>query len=349
MHPNLLSLYFKEGFMVVAYSISYTVSEIIPLIFLSIPSDEYVLSLSPAQRYLRTGRAAYAVRMMLKGMVLCFLFFIPFYFLNLTPAFSFFEKNSFYFLFFITLFSVLHDGALGIVLFLISGAFGFFTLRLPINNNYKIFAILSGLFSIPSLLHLKDYRIKKESRTSKGKPLSEMVSPSLLGFIAGSFTAFFPSLSSSISTFFVTKFKTFRPSDFLITNASVSISSMLFSLLVLSETGKARNGALIGLTLSKDEMFLSALLSFVISATLVYAAVSFISERLQDLSLSKVKYISLFVLFLSTYLLGGAYNLLLLLTSSALGLLPLELKVKRTNLMGVLIVPTLWFLYLFRF
>ena len=125
-----------------------------------------------------------------------------------------------------------------ILLFLTSGIMGLFVLNSNVGNNLGLLAILSGLFSISTLL----YSINSKSKippqdNDKTITLNKKFKKSTFaGSISGCILGLLPGLGPAQGTIIaqvVTLNKNISPEEFLVTNSGVNISDTLFSLIAI--------------------------------------------------------------------------------------------------------------------
>jgi len=87
----------------------------------------------------------------------------------------------------------------------------------------------------------------------------------------------------------------------------------------------------------------AAILSSGIAALFTVKTSHILSSRIHRINYSKISIVVIgFVCFMAIYFSGGV-GLLLLVTSSALGIFTIKVGVRRGILMGVLILPTILF------
>jgi len=129
---------------------------------------------------------------------------------------------------------------------------------------------------------------------------------------------------------------------------------MIISFIAIYSIGKARNGVIVviskimeGITLNNIYLFLACSLfigglSFIISLTISKKFSYFISKiNYKKITISIIVFVTILV-----SLLTGFVGLIVLIVSTAIGLLPQLLKVGKNHSMACLIIPVLLFLTL---
>ena len=145
------------------------------------------------------------------------------------------------------------------------------------------------------------------------------------------------------------------PLVFLLANAGLNTSDCLFSLIAIYLIGNPRSGIAVYMSYLVSEFNLNHLLIFIFASLIAVSLSLVICLKLGD-SFSKImegvdyKKLSIAVILLQIVILyiftlyyrGPVFYItLLLITSTAMGLLPHYLEVGKSHLMGVLIIPAI--------
>ncbi len=315
LHPNTLALFFGDPFLRVAASGAH-----LPL--------ELFVSFS-----LLGGEAS--MRACLLGLLFSSLLFLP-----LLPALpllgeaeSLVGGRGALLLLFLVIADLAGERPLSsTLLFLSSGLLGWRVLSLSFSSSHKLFALLSGLFAVPSLLIEEDGPPPRQGSLE----MAALFSGTLKGMAAGALVGVLPALSPSLAAFGAWAGSDREGAERAAGRGALLSSSLLFSLATLSELGKARNGALVGVDLPLQTMVGVALVS--LSAASLLSLLLSGSSLLSPFKRSRRAFI-LIPLFLS-WLWMGAEGVFILLSASSLGLLPQLLGLKKRHLMGCLLLPT---------
>ena len=241
IHQVFISLLLAS--VIVSISISHTFHDFIPSTFLGAPDPDSALNVLPAHEMLLQRKGYEAVRLSAMGsmgaVIVCFILLLPFKMVIGEPLmlYNILKEYMIYILigiFVILIFTETREvkyslkgkekvsRALGvglaILVFFISGAFGYTVLSLPYYPVYfwpapvilprsmmppaVLFPMLSGIFGIATLLEsLKgDDFAPKQSITEPVIPPKETGSSILSGTLAGSIVGFLPGMTSGIAT-----------------------------------------------------------------------------------------------------------------------------------------------------
>ena len=225
---------------IVSMSIAHTFLDFIPSTFLGAPEGETALSVLPAHSMLLEGRGYEAVMLSaigsLGGVIIAFIFLIPFRFIIGEPGngYVILKQYMVYILIGICIlllfseqtkvpyikktvsgrtehtvgtFSRAIGVSLGVMIFLVSGIFGYIILKLDISSPFglpatPLFPALGGLFGVATLIN--------SLRETSGLPEQRITRPTLqkkdtiksvtTGSVAGSTVGFLPGLSSGVAT-----------------------------------------------------------------------------------------------------------------------------------------------------
>jgi len=227
-----------------------------------------------------------------------------------------------------------------------------------------LFPALTGLFGVPTLLvslrsspEVPKQRISgRKERPGSG---SRFLKNSFKGTMAGSIVGFLPGVSSShaavASTFSSSKkAREGGDEDFIVALSSINTANSFFCLVALFLISRPRNGATLAINnlisvedwsgAAPAEMYLLLMGMVVASVFGLFVTLylgKIIAVRIHDISYDRiVSGVLIFVVAL-VGVLTGPYGLLILCVSSLVGLLPPLLGVRRSHLMGVLLVPVL--------
>lgn len=262
---------------------------------------------------------------------------------------------------------------LALFLFFLAGLLGFLITDMLLVGaggvkGSPLFPALTGLFGVPTLLvslrsspDVPKQRIT--GRKERPGPSARFLKNSLKGTLAGSIVGFLPGVSSShaavASTFSsCKKAREGENEDFIVSLSSINTANSFFCLVALFLISRPRNGATLAVNnlitveewsgAAPAEMYL--LLMGVVVASVFGLFVTLylgkiIAVRIHDIAYERiVSGVLIFVVAL-VGVLTGPYGLLILCVSSLIGLLPPLLGVRRSHLMGVLLVPVLMYFW----
>jgi len=327
-----------------AMGLTHTFLDAIPSTFFGVPDEGTALSILPAHRLALKGRAMEVIRLSLRASFLAVLFtclLSPLY-----PALAAVYTPVLGRLFVVGLFVFLMLTAgkrapLAFLIFLLSGLLGLVVFNLGLSHPY--YHLFTGLFGVPVVLGA----IRGEAPPAAGDAdlwisLSALAGFSFLGTLLGAVASLMPAFTSSQGAL-VGSLISKDERSFLTMVFSINTSNFLFSFLNFLTTGRVRNG----LVSLMSPISLRAAPFFLAGALFVSAVVLLYGEPLARFILRGIGHIPYgplnlgilcFLLLLSVFF-DGLLGLVVLLTASLLGLLAVELGVRRTNCMGVIMLP----------
>lgn len=340
--------------VIVSMAITHTFLDTIPSIFLGAPEDEKALGVLPGHRYLLRGNGLMAVKLCMvggiAGTIIAALLFLPvMWLIGLLADLS--QPYLFWIMLGFVLFSVLKDqkpfwaGAI----FLLSGTLGLVALRLPLGD--VLLPLLSGMFGVATLLYsINEHQEIPPQRDERYTQLDarKTAAGSFLGVAGGFLTALFPGISASIASAVASKGADLGDHGFLILLGSMGSASFVLSLAAFVAIEKARNGA-IAVVVQLAAMTPAAvliLMGAMLAATGIAALLTLQMGRSAAKWLPRIPYRATcigVIAFVAGIVLirSGPVGFLVLVVSTAVGLLPAALKTARAQGMGCLLLPLL--------
>jgi putative membrane protein len=370
--------------VILAASVAHTFLSFIPAAFIGAPEGDTALCLLPAHRLLLEGRAYESTVLSAIGsfgaVIFAFLTLIPFYFVFI--ELQFYDKiqgSMLYILLGISALLILTESfseqmetyeaiLLSSFVFILSGLFGYVILDMPSTCLFQsslLFPALTGLFGLStilySLFHTPEIpeQMIEEPEIEKGETVKSII----FGSTLGSFVSFLPGITSAHATVMAMLVRRNREPEQVITTLSgVNTANVIFCLATLYLIFRARSGATIAIShllqVQAWEMVIPPLsLIYLLIAALIAAAFSFFITKYMgkqfSLLFTKLPYRKLLIgiicfLFALVSLFTGALGLLTLLVATCIGLVPIHFGIRRSNCMGVLLLPIiirLWLLY----
>jgi len=342
----------------VSMAVVQTFTSYIPSTFLGVPDEGTALSILPTHRMVLEGRGYLAVRLTtrgcLSGLLLGSLLALP-----LAPAFggvySLLRPAMGWILLSVVILMVVSEGtprrmAWGLLVFFLSGLLGLFTLD---GGEEVLTPLLSGLFGMSVLLESLATRGRLPEQRGEEEDPSFSLSPLLSGVGAGIFTGFLPGIGPAEGTVLSQLVTRSRDTgDFLLSVSAVNMVKVLFSFVALHAIGRPRSGAAVAvgelLEVGGGELLFLlgvALLAGALSSLLTPALGRLFCSFLPRLPYRVLGAFTLLLILSLTLLLCGPSGLPLLLTATAIGLIPARVGVRRSHAMGVILLPcTLYFL-----
>ena len=353
------------GVFIVAMGITHTFLDAVPSIFLGAPDPDMALAVLPGHRLLLEGRGYEAVKLTVIGSLLGLIgtvILIPFIIPFLPLIYSYIEPWMGWILIVVVVYMVLKEGKFKKIfgasfVFLLSGVLGIIVLGWP-NLEQPLFPMLSGLFGISTLLlSLKDkVEIPKQYVTEGIKvKLGSNVKAVSGAVVTGSLAGLMPGLGSAQSAIIAMQFLgNIGNYAFLILVGGINTVNFTFSLAALYTLGKARNGAIVAVMEILKSIGLTELIVFIAAALIAGGIATFLTLYISKVFahvITKVNYqylclgVITFVTAMVVYF-SGLYGLFVLVTSTAVGMIPALIGVKRSMAMGCLLLPVILFFML---
>ncbi len=344
----------------VSMSISHTFVDYIPSIFLGAPDEDNFLSILPGHEMLIQGKAHSALVYTLYGslMGLVLILVLSPLFLNYLPKIYLYAQRIMFLILLTTIFSLIYfekkNRLLASIIFLFSGFLGLSVLNMNLNDS--LLPLFTGLFGISSLITsikkkqnipLQEITKLKEIKMSK-KSILKTIFASL---VASPLCSFLPGLGSGQAAIIGSEITgELDRKEFLTLIGIVNILVLGLSFITLYSIEKYRTG--IAATISKitslslPEIYL-ILLIMLLAGIISFFISIFISKFFTKI-ITKVNYqilsgVVIIILILMIFLFTEFLGLLVLLVSTSLGLICILLGIRRTHLMGCLLIPALMF------
>ena len=351
--PILLSCF------IIAMSTAHSFLDFIPSIFFGVPDPATALTVLPTHKMLFKGKGYEALALSviggLFGMVIL-IFFLATIAGLITPAYAKIKPMIPYLLILAISFIILKGTKrkASLFIFIISGLLGTIALKsYMINSNYIMFPLFAGLFGMSNLL-MSFGNISKipKQKTDIKIRLKGTFKSSISGFAGGLVAGIIPGLGSSQSAMLVQYLGKMKGAkNFIIAVGTIGTIDIILSFLAIYLIGNARSGvaiavdAIIG-TMTKDTLqifigiaFLSAGLAAVLTLDIGKAATGIIEK----IDYKKTSIAIMLLLTVMTMIFTGIYGLVLLTASTSLGIYTQLIGVRRSILMGCLILPTIVF------
>ncbi|MFA4983150.1 MAG: tripartite tricarboxylate transporter permease [Candidatus Micrarchaeia archaeon] len=341
-------------YLIVALLAAHLVFQFIPSIFLSIPDDTVVASVLPGHRMALEGRGREALTVCVFSLAVAAFasaLLLPLALIFVPAIYSFIEPHVAPILVVASAFLLASEKKAGKIaiasfVFLLSGALGIASLRGAIND--PLFPSFCGLFAASGIL--LSFTSQQKLPEQKGeKTRLDFLPYVAAGIIFGGLSDLLPGIAApaQIAVFASALFSMDDARKFLALVSSIAVSHMVFAFGALVSIGKAREGALAIANQLKPIVpgDLPVLLGiFLLSLGICALLAMFLSRHVKVFSEIDMKALNLGILGYLVVMVGiisGAGGLLLFATSTAVGLLPPLLGVRRTHVMGLIIVPSI--------
>ena len=353
------------GVFIISMAITHTFLDTLPAIFLGAPEAETALSVLPGHRLLLKGMGYEAVKLTIIGSLFSLitaLLFFPLFIFIVPRIYEKIQVYIGYALIAVIAYMVLtekgHDKKFwSFFIFMLSGILGLIVLTMP-NLNQPLFPLLSGLFGISMLIVslMQKTEIPKQSITDQIRiPKMQSIKAVGAATITGSLASFFPGLGPAqvavIGSQILGRLENYA---FLILVGGINTVNMAVSLVSLYTINKARNGAVLAIMELLHSIEFNILMIFVAATLIAGGIATFLTLYLSKIFIKiveKVNYskMCICVIVFITLMVGyfsSWMGLLILVVSTAIGIIPNVVNVKRSHSMGCLMLPVILFFVL---
>ncbi|MCX8174949.1 MAG: tripartite tricarboxylate transporter permease [Candidatus Micrarchaeota archaeon] len=345
-----------DAFAVVVAAVlaAHIVFSFFPAIFLSIPDETVVVSVLPGHRLALEGRGREALAVCASSAMIASgasAVLLPAALAILPAIYPAIEPNMALVLACASLFLLASERQVRKIMlagfvFALSGALGLASMRAPIND--PLFPAFCGLFAASGILLSFASAQPLPSQKSQKTKL-DFLPYVAAGVLFGMLSDLLPGIAApaQIAVFASLLLPTEEPRKFLALVAAIAASHAVFAFGALVSIGKAREGALA--IMNEIKPVLAPDLPVLIGAFLLSLGISVFllmrlakhANRLQSLDMRVLNFGILSYLTCAVAIVSGAGGLLLFATSTAVGLLPPLLGIRRTHVMGLIIVPAI--------
>jgi len=350
---------------IIAMAVTHTFLDSIPSIFLGAPDPDMAMGVLPGHKLLLAGKGFEAVKLTVIGSLICLIatiIVIPFAIPFVPSIYEFIRPYIGYILIFVVVYMILiekgsYKKSWGFFVFFLSGVLGLVVLNWP-NFRQPLFPMLSGLFGISTLLLSLNQKsvvpqqsVTETIKVSKSKTTRAIAA----GVFSGSLTGLFPGLGAAQASILgMTLVGNIGEYAFMILIGGINTVNFTFSLVTLYALQKARNGAVVAVLEILKSIDLSQLIVFLCAALIAGSIATFLALKISKgfaKIITKVNYKVLCISIISfivmlVFVFSGFFGLLVLAASSALGMVPPLLGVKRSHNMGCLLLPVILFFVL---
>jgi putative membrane protein len=342
---------------IVAMAITHTFIDFIPSIFLGCPDTDTELSILPGHELLKEGLGYEAIILTSYGSLaaIFILILIVFPSIFLISKTYYLLKNLIpYLLIIVSIFLIILEKRRfpALFTFLLSGFLGWCILNME-NLREPLLPLLTGLFGSSMLILSIKNKIKiPEQKITK--PKTRILRPIAGAIIASPLCSFLPGLGSGQAAIIGNTISQTDRKGFLVLLGATNTLVMGFSFISLYIISKTRTGAAVAIQKIIGEIFPEtlALILFIVfisgitSFFLTNFIAKFFSRKIAKINYTIISIITLVILMTIIFLVSGFFGIIVLTASTFTGIYCISLKIRRTNMMGCLLVPTI-LLYLF--
>lgn len=358
--------------LMVSMSIAHALLEFVPSMLLGVPEEGTALSVLPGHKMVLEGRSKEAIRIVSIGgfgAIIVTILLLPIFAIVLPPTYELLKPvtwillliASIYLIYKVT--STLKGFLWSLLLFILSGILGWIIFQAPLSSGISLMCVFSGLFGISTILFsLNDnstipHQNKFYELNLDSAKIKSIITGGTTGAILGFLPGFGPAQGSVIaqSASGQSNNDDENTTNFLLAISGLNTSDCLFSLIAIYLIGNPRSGIAVYMSYLISEFNLSHLIVFIFASLIAVSLSLALCLKLGD-SFSKLmsgidyRKLSIAVIILQVillYIFGLYYQAplpyltLMLVTSTAMGLLPHYLDVGKSHLMGVLIIPAI--------
>lgn len=348
---------------IISLAIIHTFLDAIPSIYLGAPDEGQVLNVLPGHILLIRGEGHNAVLYTIigsLGALVLGILLLPLFIISMEWMADFVGMIIGYLLIAMMIYMIGREREKWLrclVAFLLSGLLGLLVFNIP-SLHQPLFPLLSGMFGFSLLLmslmensKIPEQDLKKPLHLSKRDFWKTTTAATGMGFIA----AFLPGFGSSQAAIIASNFlKEISEEGFLCLVSGLNTANMLLSIAAVYVLGKARNGAIVTVNqligkVGFEEMLLFLGVSLVVGG--IGAILTIYCSKIFCKLIVKVNYqqligaILIFITVLTIYF-DGILGLMVLITSTGIGLIATSWKIGKNHLMGCLIVPIILYFVL---
>ncbi len=345
--------------LIASMSIVHTFVDFVPSVVLGAPSNDTFLAVLPGHRLLLQGKGLLATRLTIIGGLSAGLMALA-----VAPLFVLFlEKGSeflagaipFLLAAVLALMAFAEKGkrTWTLTVIALSALLGLAALHGNLPIAQPLFCLATGFFGASTLL----YSIGKKQRLCRQKIGSFFIEKeramknAFLALLGGALVSLTPGIGSSQAAFLIRKIiGKIGTADYLILLGGVNTANMLLAFFVLFAWGKTRTGSAAAIKQlvaveAEQLLFIAAACLFalgfaVIAADLIARAVL---SRIHLIPYRKINFATLVFITLLVGFFSGLPGLAVYAVAASIGLVALNAKVRRSNCMAFLMVPTILF------
>lgn len=348
---------------IASMAITQTFVDFIPSIFLGCPNTDTELSVLPGHELLKKGQGYEAIILTCYGSLAAIFLLVLIAWpsiILISKTYSFFYKLIPYLLVLVSLILILLEKKKlkALKIFLLSGMLGYAVLNLslePAYFNEPLLPLLTGFFGASNLiLSIKNKTQIPIQKITKPKFEKKFISPLIGALVASPLSSFLPGLGSGQAAIIGNTISKTDRKGFLVLLGATNTLVMGFSFITFYIIAKTRTGATVAISEIIGNISLNVLLLVLIVVLLSGISGFFIttflarisSQKIYKINYTKISILTLIVLFVVIFLVSKPFGILIAIASTITGIYAISLGVRRTNMMGCLLLPTILF-YLF--
>jgi putative membrane protein len=347
----------------------------IPSILLGAPEEDGALAVLPGHRLLLQGRGYEAIYLsVIGGVGACILSLatLPIFAIIIPTIYTIFRPHTHWLLIFVVSYMIFRESNTSsyrkafhaFIVFILAGILGIISLNHM--DSIALFPLLTGLFALPLLR--QSYKTKTtipESQTSEISklPLRSLLSSISIGSLAGILAGLLPGIGSAQAAVLAQEVSNITPhqqgaientkdntKSFLISLGGINTADIIYSIFAILLIGNPRSGIAVAISelieLSIwDAVIFSVIILFasLLSAFITLKLAKLFIRKIQTINYTLLSKLTFYFLWLLILAFSGISGLIIAFFAMLIGSLPQKLGVRRTHLMGSLILITILF------
>lgn len=338
---------------IASMAITHTFVDFIPSIFLGCPDTDTELSILPGHELLKKGQGYEAIILTCYGSLAAVFILILISFPSILVISKIYGLLSFLIPYILIVVSIVlifseKNKSSALFIFLLTGFLGLSVLNMVESSEKMLLPLLTGLFGSSMLLiSIKNKTQVPKQKITKSK--TNLIKPLIGSVIASPICSFLPGLGSGQAAIIGNSISRTDIKGFLVLIGATNTLVMGFSFISLYVISRTRTGAAVAIqdiigSMSWEILVLILIivtLSGVISFFLTEFLAKFFSRNIKKINYTLISLITLALLLVIVSLVSGFIGLVVLIASTFTGIYAISLGVRRTNMMGVLLIPTI--------
>lgn len=351
------------GVFIICLAMTQTFMDALPSIYLGAPDESQALNVLPGHRLLLRGEGHNAIVYNTLGSLGCVILGVilfPLFIFSMGIIYLLIKSIMGYLLALVMAFMIGKEKKKwlkSLAAFMLAGALGLIVFSFP-GLNQPLFPLLSGMFGFSLLLiSLKDNSKIPPQDTTKPLTITNKNAAKAVGSATGMgfVSAFLPGFGNSQAAIVATNIVgDIGDEGFLALVGGLNTASMLISIGAAYILDKARNGAIVVVKDIIGKVGFTEMMIFLGAALLASGMGAILSLKLSKVFskyIVKLNYALLIktilaVITIMVFIFDGFFGLLILATSTAVGLVASHWGVGKNHLMGCLILPVILYFIL---
>jgi putative membrane protein len=346
LRPDILLVF------IISVAVSNTFTDFLPSLIFGVPDPATALSVLPGHKLVLEGNAHEALFLTVVGglgSIALIILTLPLIFMVLPPLYGLISPFMHIMLSGIIIWMVLgeRNRMAAILVIALSGTLGFVSLNAF--SDAALFPAFTGLFALSTLFTSvrKEGEIPPQKRPAGTRgPFRKGI---ITGWLAGWFSGILPGIGAAQAGVLAAQVLKAKTRDFLIALGGINTSNIVFTLIMLYLLGRTRSGAAVAVSQIIDFMepgHLALIIITVLVAGCVSAPVTLFIGRGFISFMGRIDYVKMnkaiiIILVLMVVASSGVVGIIIASAAACIGIITINAGVRRSHLMGFLLVPTI--------